>query len=84
MKTMSDPSPAVVTRVRIESDYTAMLIVSIWLLGWVLTHLLDGLNTWWLVAVPAIAGLCALFSIRVCRAHSFRVAAFGAAQAREQ
>ena len=83
---MSDLSSAAVTRVRIASDYAAELIVSIgWLCG-VISQFLIGFNQWWLAAAPAIAFLGALFSIRVCRAHSFHVAAIGAAtaQAREQ
>lgn len=84
MKTMSDPSPAVVTRIKIASDWTAALIASIGWLGGVIAQFLVGFSPWWLAAAPAIAFLGALFSIRVCRAHSFRVAAIGTSQSREQ
>ena len=83
---MSDLSSAAVTRVRIASDYTAVLIVSIgWLSGVIAYALADTFKSgWWWVGVPAIAAIGSLLAIGVCRVHTFHVAAIGASQAREQ
>ena len=86
MKTMSDPSPAVVARIKIASDYTAALIASIgWLSGVIAYALADTFKSgWWWVGVPAIAVIGSLLAIGVCRTHSFHVAAIATSQAREQ